>query len=370
MTGAPADLTVVHEAGLGAPLHLEGGGVLERPRLAYATAGTLDGEASNAVLLCHSFTHDAVAWGTGQDGRAGWWQALVGPGKALDTDRFFVVCSNAIGGCGGSTGPASVDPRTGVPYGGDFPIVTPADMADAQARLMDRLGVARLAALIGGCMGAMQVLEWARRHPERVERAVAISIGPATSAHSLALWKVMRRLIQSDPAWRGGHYYGSDGPRQGLGLSNEVAILLWMGRLQMAERYGRAPSGEALRFTLEEDFAIEELLAGVHASTSERFDPNSFLFLSRAMDYFDLERGYDSLEEAVSAIAADVTLVSYRGDWRYPPDETQTLCDALVASGCRAEHHVLDSAWSHGAFLYDPATLVPVLVSALARRRA
>lgn len=342
------------------PLKLEGGGVLERQTIAFTTSGELDRRASNAVLVCHSFTHDAQVSGHHPDGRPGWWEAVVGPGRAVDTERFFVVCSNVLGGCGGSTGPASLNPATGRPYGGDFPILTIPDMVAAQARLMDWLGVERLAGVVGGCMGAMQALEWARCFPARVARAATITVGPATSAHSLALWSVMRRLIESDPEWRGGHYDQGSPPLRGLGLSNLVALLLWMGREQM-ERYGRTPAADELCFTLGRDFAIEQLLDRVEVSTSARFDPNTFLYLSRAMDYFDLVRGYGSLREALAAVTADVLLVSYRGDWRYPAAETQELYDALAAGGTRAEHVILDSAWSHGAFLYDPEPLMPIL---------
>ena len=350
------------------PLRLEGGGVLPRQTIAYTTRGRLAADGGNAILLCHSFTHDAVASGIGPDGRPGWWDKVVGPGKAIDTERFYVVCSNVLGGCGGSTGPAS-PAGDGRPWGSRFPLVTIPDMVDAQARLLDRLGIERLAAVAGGCMGAMQALELARRHPARVARVAAITIGAATSAHSLALWRVLRRLIESDPDFRGGNYYGGGPwPKQGLGMSNQVALLLWMGRQQMAERYGRRPAGEGgLRFTLGEDFAIEELLEKVHQSTSERFDPNSFLHLSRAMDYFDLERGHASLEAGLAGIAAEVLLVSYRGDWRYPPEETERLREALPAAGKAAEHLVLDSAFSHGAFLYDPISLLPPLRAFLER---
>lgn len=354
-------------AELGESLPLESGANLACPRLAYTTRGRLDATASNAILVCHSFTHDAFASGLAPDGRRGWWDAVIGPGKAIDTNRFFVVCSNTLGGCGGSSGPATLDPATGAPYGARFPVVTIPDMVRAQARLLDHLGIEKLHAVAGGCMGAMQGLEWARLFPVRVARVAAITIGPATSAHSLALWKVMRRLIQSDPEWRGGDYYGGEGPKKGLGLSNQVALLLWMGRGQMAERYGRRPAGEALRFTLDQDFAIEDLLERVEASTGERFDPNSFLYLTRAMDYFDLERGHPSLAAGLAGITAEVLLVSYSGDWRYPPGESELLRQALAAAGVRAEHRILDSSWSHGAFLYDPVSLLVPLRQLLER---
>ena len=352
------------------PLPLAAGGLLPRQQIAYTTRGRLDANAANAVLVCHPFTHDAHVSGFGPDGRRGWWDAVVGPGKAIDSDRFFVICSNVLGGCGGSTGPASLEPGSGRPYGSRFPLLTIADMVDAQARLLTRLGIKRLAAVVGGCMGAMQALEWGRRHPERVERVVAITISPATSAHSLALWRVMRRLIETDPDFRGGDYYGGPWPKQGLGLSNQVALLLWMGRQQMEERYGRRPAGEQLRFQLGEDFAIEELLERVQQSTAERFDPNTFRYLSRAMDYFDLESGHPSLAAAVAAMKARVLLVSYRGDWRYPPAETERLEAALVEAGVPTQHLLLDSAWSHGAFLYDPLSLLVPLRGFLERPRA
>jgi homoserine O-acetyltransferase len=344
-----------------APLRLDCGRELRNVSIAYETYGRLTPERDNVVLVCHALTADAHAAGRhhASDAKAGWWDAAIGSGRMLDTDRYFVVSTNVIGGCGGSTGPASIDPTTGAPYAMTFPVVTVADMVRAQRLLLDRLGIRKLQAAIGGCLGGLQVLEWIRMYPDDVDRAVVISATHRTSAHTLALWHTLRRAITADANWNGGDYYGGLPPLAGVGLSMQMAMLIWMGREELGRRFGRTLARDDYSFAFDDDFEVERFFHDVEASASARFDANSLLYLTRAMDYFDLTRGYDSLAEALLPVKATLLLVSYAHDWRYPPAEVDLIRQALQSNGVLAEHVELDSRFGHGAFLYDPESLVP-----------
>jgi homoserine O-acetyltransferase len=347
-----------------APLELTSGATLPEFTIAYESYGRLNADASNAILVCHGLTGDAHAAGrrNAADPKPGWWDAVIGPGRMLDTGEYFVVCSNVLGGCDGSTGPASIDPGSGRPYGASFPVLTIADMVAAQRRLIDDLGISRLHAVIGGCMGGFQVYEWARTYPERVGRAIAISATAQTSAHTLALWRVLRNAIVDDPSYNGGDYYRSGAPLAGMARGMAMATLIWMDRAMWEDKFGRALADrEAYSYSLATDFAAERFLEQVEASVSARFDPNSLLFLTRAMDYFDLERGYPDLSAALAAVSCEVLLISYRRDWRYPPADVDLVRRALTANGGDVEHCILNSRVGHGAFIYDPASLVPVV---------
>jgi homoserine O-acetyltransferase len=343
------------------PLPLDCGRELRDVTMAYETYGRLSPARDNVILVCHGLTGDANAAGRhhASDRKVGWWDAAIGPQRMLDTDQYFIVCPNVIGGCGGSTGPASIDPGTGAPYAMSFPVVTVADMVRAQRLLLDRLGIPKLQAAVGGCLGGFQVLEWARLYPEDVDRAVVISATHRSSAHTLALWHILRRAITADASWNGGNYYGDAAPLAGLGLSMQIGMLIWMGREELDRRFGRTREHDGYSFTFGDDFEVERFLEQVDASASARFDPNSILYLTRAMDYFDLTRGYESLAEALTPVKATFLLVSYEHDWRYPPAEVDLIRQALQSNGILAEHVVLDSRFGHGAFLYDPDSLVP-----------
>lgn len=346
------------------PLTLAGGEELPELDIAYETYGRRSPDAGNVILVCHGLTADSHAAGrySADDAKPGWWDAAIGPGKTIDTDRHFVVCSNVLGGCGGSTGPATPDPRTGRPYGTSFPVVTIADMVEAQRRLLESLGIRKLDAVVGGCMGGFQALEWVRRYPRRVRRAVVIGATAATSAHTLALWRLLRRAIMSDPDWNQGDYYESKGPGRGLGLAMTFGLLIWMGRDRLQSRFERRLADrDDFSYSFDADFAVESFFESVEASADHRFDANSLLYLTRAMDYFDLARGYPSLQEALKSVLAEVLLVSYEQDWRYPPAEMESLRAALAANGVSVEHVTLTSDFGHGAFLYDAASLSPTV---------
>jgi homoserine O-acetyltransferase len=311
------------------PLPLSCGQQLPEFTLCYETYGQLNAERRNVVLVCHGLTANAHAAGKHAltDSKPGWWETAIGPGRMLDTERYFVIASDVVGGGGGSTGPASIDPRTGKPYGMRFPVVTIADMVEAQRHLMNHLGIDRLHTVIGGCMGGCQVMEWARLDPGRVERAVSIGATAKTSAHTIALWNIMRRAITSDPAWNGGDYYNGEPPAKGLAFSSIIGLLIWMGRDFLEEKFGRRLAArQDYSYSFEDDFEVEACLSRVESSVQMRLDANSLLYLMRAIDYFDLARGYDTLPQALAAAQADFLLVSYHSDWRYPPREVEELC--------------------------------------------
>lgn len=353
------------------PLALQSGQWLNGFHLAYETYGTLNSSRSNAVLVCHGLTADAHAAGFRADGdaRYGWWDAAIGPGKALDTDRLFVVCSNVIGGCGGSTGPASIMPETGRPYGLRFPVVTIADMVDAQARLADHLGIDRFQAIIGGCMGGFQVMEWMTMYPDRLSDAVIISATPRTTTHNLGLWEVFRQAIMRDPQFNGGDYYDGEGPMSGFGLAQMFGMMVWMSRDVMEERFGlKLVEGADLSFSFEPEFAFQAFLHKIGANAGRRFDANSLLYLTRAMDYFDLARGHASLAEAFRKTTARTLLLSYASDWRYPPSEMDEIRLALEDNGLQVSHRTLESSFGHGAFVFDSEGAAEVIRSFLESR--
>lgn len=344
-------------------LELDCGRQLLNPRIAYEAYGSPNPDASNAVLVCHGLTTTQHAAGLSpvDAGRAGWWDTAIGPGKAIDTSRYWVVCSNVLGGFGGSTGPGTPEPTTGRPYGMRFPLVTVADMVRAQRRLADTLGIARFRAVVGGCLGGFQVLEWLRQAPARVGAAVVISAGPWVSAHTIALWRVLSEAIRMDPAWRDGDYYGHAPPSAGMRLATRVGALFWMTRGEMERRFARRRvSGPGLSYGFDRDFEVEAFLGRVGTGAAERIDANSFLYLMRAMSYFDLGREA-GLDRVFKDVDCPVLLVSYASDWRYPPEETALLARPLRAAGSTVWHHVLDSPFGHGAFVYDFKGLGPLL---------
>ncbi|MGH7098161.1 MAG: homoserine O-acetyltransferase MetX [Stellaceae bacterium] len=348
---------------LDGPLPLQCGESLPGVAIAYEIYGRLNPARDNAILLCHGLTADqhAVSGKSGGAMRPGWWDKAIGPGCALDTRRYCIVSTNALGSFGGSSSPAAIDPRTGRPYAMHFPFVTIADMADAQARFADALGIARFHAAIGGCMGGFQVLEWLRRHPHRLSRAIVISATPRTSTHNIALWEVMREAIRCDPNWRGGDYYDGPRPEAGIALLAMFGALFWMDRATLTERFGlRTIESRPLAYGFAPEFEIEAFLHRVGANARNRLDANALLYLTRAIDYFDLARGFSDLAAAFADVAAPVLFVSYSGDWRYPPAEIEAMRRALRAAGGSSRHVELESAWGHGGFLREPDRLQPL----------
>jgi homoserine O-acetyltransferase len=342
------------------PLLLDCGRVLASFRICYESYGTLAPDGGNAILLCHGMSADAHAMGGRESGtaRPGWWDMAVGPGKMLDTDRYFVVCSNVIGGSGGSTGPSALDPLTGRPFGTCFPVVTIPDMVRAQMRLIDRLGISQLQAVIGGCFGGHQALQWGVAYGDRVRKIIAITVRAAASAYTLALWELVRATIRSDPAWLEGDYYTSTRPSTGIGLATALSLLQWMDADFMQVRYGREREfGAPPLFNLDPEFAVQKMMARVIEGGQVSLDPNSLLYLTKAADYFDLSAGCSSLAEALSDAGGEYLLVSYERDTRYPVAETERLAQALRRAGRSVSHVVLSNALSHGAYLYDLAGL-------------
>ncbi len=327
-------------------LSLDSGARLPSFDIAYETWGTLSPARDNVVLVCHSLTKTAHAARGAPGDRPGWWDAAIGPGRMLDTDRWFVVCTDTLA-AGGSTGPQHIDPHTGRRYGGRFPVVTVRDMVRAQQAVLAQWGVERLHCVLGGCFGGQQAVQWAVTFPDRVQRQVAIAVTPDTSAHSIAIFAVMRNLIRSDPAWRGGDYPPDTPPRDGLNRAIAAAVPLWMSREAMQSKFGRR--GDAPGYTLDAEFEVEKFLQNMATRSSHGIDANNLLYLTRAVEYFDL----GELRTALSGVTAQSLFISYRSDWRYPSQEVDRLHRELAGTGRRSQHRVVDNALGHGGFMLD-----------------
>ncbi|HEX5506769.1 MAG TPA: homoserine O-acetyltransferase [Thermomicrobiales bacterium] len=347
-----------------APFALELGGALPRFTLAYETYGRLNAARDNAILLIHALTGDAHAAGRHRpdDRQAGWWDPLIGPGRPLDTDRYFVVCGNALGGCAGSTGPCADDPAAGRPYGGRFPLVTVADLVRAQRLLLDRLGVARLHAVLGGSLGGMQALEWAVRYPDVVARAGVIAAAGRLGPQGIALNEIGRRAIMLDPAWRDGDYAPGAGPAGGLALARMVGMVTYHSKESMALRFGRRAATRPTRYpAFGGTFDVEGYLHHHGDLLVARFDAHSYLRQTRAMDLYDVAVGRGSDAAALGRVRARVLALGIRSDWLFPPDEVRALAGDLAAAGVAATYRELDSPHGHDAFLKEWDLLDPVL---------
>lgn len=353
------------------PFILEGGGQLDDITIAFETWGTLSETADNAILVCHALTGDAHAAGPAGAGHPtpGWWDGLIGPGRAIDTERWFVVCANVLGGCQGTTGPASDRSDRPEPYGPTFPVVTMRDIVRTQVRLADALGIDVWAAVIGGSMGGMQALEWGVMHPERVRRLVVLASTAAASAQQIAWWSTGRRAIALDPKWREGHYYDAepgDGPHAGLALARQISQVTFRSDDVFTNRFGREPV-EPLegRFEMWQRFQVERYLDYHGAKLARRFDANSYLLLTKAMDLHDLGRRRGGEAAALSRISAPVLSFGITSDILYPPHQQEHLVDAINEVGGDATYFEIDSPHGHDAFLieYDQvaAGLVPFL---------
>ena len=347
-------------------LALDGGGVLDAVEIAYETWGTLNDDASNAVLLCHAWTGDSHAAGRAGPGHPtpGWWESIVGPRAAIDTDRWFVVCSNVLGGCQGTTGPSSLDPQTGVAYGSKFPVVTIRDMVRAQARLADHLGIRRWHSVIGGSMGGMQVLEWAVTYPDRVRSIVPIASCLQASAQQIAWESIGRRAILHDPNFRGGDYYDApagQGPHRGLSTARMVAQVTFRSDNVFNQKFGRdvVGSDQHSNAPAEQQFEVERYLEYHGDKLSRRFDANSYLLIGRAMDLHDIARGRGGLDSAIKRITAPTLSIGIASDMLYPSYQQIQIRDALVAHEVRADYVEIDSPHGHDSFLIDLDQVAP-----------
>jgi homoserine O-acetyltransferase/O-succinyltransferase len=333
------------------------GGYLEEVTLAYETWGELDPSGENAILIVHALTGDSHCAGGISEAykRGGWWDEMVGPGRLVDTDEHFVVCSNVLGGCSGSTGPASVDPATDIQYGMRFPIVTISDIVRAQKRLLDDLGVRKLEVVIGGSIGGQQALEWALKFPDFVEKAVPVAATGALGPQGLGMSEIGRRAIMADPNWQGGDYYGTGkSPETGLAIARMAGMLTYQSAEGQWERFGRE---EATRPALYEEFGgrfeIESYLHYQGHDLTGRFDANSYLYLTRAMDLYDIGAGYASHEEAYECIEAEVLFVGISSDWLFPAREVRAAAELAKAAGVEAHYEEIESLNGHDAFLKD-----------------
>ncbi|HMM86435.1 homoserine O-acetyltransferase [Azohydromonas sp.] len=342
------------------PLALRSGARLADYTLVYETYGTLNAERSNAVLVCHALnaSHHVAGTYAGEPRSEGWWDNLVGPGKPLDTDRFFVVGVNNPGSCFGSTGPASLNPATGRPYGADFPVVTVEDWVDAQARLLDRLGIAQLAAVIGGSLGGMQALSWTLRHPTRVRHCVAVATAPNLSAQNIAFNEVARRAIVTDPDFHGGHFYDHGVvPKRGLRVARMIGHITYLSDDSMEQKFGRELRAAELGYTTQDiEFQIESYLRHQGEKFSEYFDANTYLLITRALDYFDPAREHGGdLARAFAAAQAKFLVVSFTTDWRFSPARSREIVKALVDNRHDVTYAEIAAPHGHDAFLLDDA---------------
>jgi homoserine O-acetyltransferase len=339
------------------PLPLDSGASLAPVEFAYETYGELNADRSNAVLVCHALTMDQyVASKHPITGKHGWWTDMVGPGRPVDTDRYCVVCVNVIGSCLGSSGPATVNPATDAPWGMDFPVITIADMVRAQAMLLDHLGIERLHAVIGGSMGGMQAVSWAALYPERVGSAVIIASAARHSAQNIAFHEVGRQAIMADPRWRGGAYYTDDDPPvSGLAVARMAAHITYLSEAGLTEKFGRRlQDREAKTFGFDADFQVESYLRHQGISFVDRFDANSYLYITRAMDYFDLAEAHGGvLAHAFRDSKTRFCLISFDTDWLYPTSESRTMVHALNAAGAEVSFMELSSPFGHDSFLLE-----------------
>jgi len=368
------------------PLKLDCGRELYPIRVAYETYGTLSPARDNVILVCHALSGDAHAAGfartpaaestrdgfraeerdAGQSRGLGWWDGMIGPGKAFDTDRFFVVSSNLLGGCRGTTGPSSLNPTTGRPYGSDFPVITVADMVRVERALLDELGIERLAAVAGGSLGGMQALEWSVLYPDQVDAIIPIASTHALQPQGVAWNAIARSAITADPDWQGGHYYGTGrAPTGGMGVARMVGHITYLSAISMKDKFGRRLQvADDIRYTLTEpEFEVESYLRRQADTFVKRFDANTYLYTSRALSYFDLARQYGGgrLADALRHVSARTLLIAFSSDWLYPPSGSEELADALRAVGREVGFHVIDAPYGHDCFLLEEGRQTPII---------
>ena len=334
------------------PLALESGERLGPVRIAYETYGALNGDKSNAILILHALSGDAHAAGFhAGESRPGWWDEMIGPGKAFDTDRYFVLCSNVLGGCQGTTGPSSVNPATGSVYGLDFPLITISDMVEVQLRLVEHLGIERMLAVAGGSMGGMQALEWMASRRGRPRAAIVIAAAARHSPQQIAFNEVGRQAIMADPAWKEGRYDGHP-PARGLAVARMIGHITYMSDVSMAEKFGRRTGEAQSRHKFSSGFEVEDYLHRKGKFFVKRFDANSYLYITRAMDSYDFSRGRE-LHQALAGLETRMLLVAFKSDWLYPLAQSRAIARACKQAGVDATYCEIDSAYGHDAFLLE-----------------
>jgi homoserine O-acetyltransferase len=356
------------------PFSFDSGQSLPGFKLRYETYGRLNAARDNAILICHALSGDHHCAGIHSlnDRKQGWWNNLIGPGKAVDTNRFFVICSNCLGGCQGSTGPSSINPATGHPYGIAFPFVTVRDMVRAQKRLLDHLGLASLYAVIGGSMGGMQVLQWGIEYPDFVKRMLAMATTARESAQGIGFNEVGRQAIMQDPLWNKGDYAKSGGPRVGLAIARMMAHITYVSDASMDRKFGRRQVGRApvaevaangdssptsKSYTFDVQFEVENYLRYQGESFINRFDANSYLYITRAIDHFDLAATYGSLDQAFAPVKGMTLVVGFTSDWLFPPEQNRAIALALMRAGKRASYAELSTDLGHDSFLLESEEL-------------
>ncbi len=351
---------------------LESGARLGPVTLAYETCGTLNADKSNVVLIAHALSGDSHVAGyyTPEDEKPGWWDNMVGPGKGIDTDKYFVVCSNIIGSCMGSTGPCTINPKTVLPYGLDFPVVTIADMVTAQKALMDHLGIRKLLAVVGGSIGGMQVLEWCLRYPEMVTAAIPLASTTRHSALAIAFNEVARQAIMADPKWNGGNYYFGEKPDLGLAVARMIGHITYLSDEAMRQKFGRRLQDKAdFSFNFDADFQVESYLRYQGKKFVDRFDANAFLYITKAADYYDLEKqhGDGSAVRAFAKTDASFLVISFTSDWLYPTYQSRAMVKAMKKNGLDVSFCEIEADWGHDAFLLPSTRLNAVIKGFLDR---
>jgi homoserine O-acetyltransferase/O-succinyltransferase len=346
-------ITEIQTAGF-PELSLDCGATLRDLTVAYETYGTLNRERTNAILVLHAFTGDAHAAGIDHEGKPGWWANMIGPGKGFDTDRYFVLCANVLGGCRGTTGPASINPETGRPYGLSFPVITIADMVRLQKALIGRLGIPKLLAVTGGSMGGMQALEWAVSYPDAVEACIPIATTARHSAQQIAFNETGRQAIVADPHFNNGNFYGGPPPARGLAVARMVGHITYMSDESMREKFGRRlRDRESFSYGFDIDFEVESYLRYRGSQFVNRFDANSYLYITKAMDYFDLTNDAPSLAAALEKVQSRFLVISFTSDWLYPTYQSLEIVNALRSRNHDVTYCELSSSYGHDAFLVD-----------------
>jgi homoserine O-acetyltransferase len=368
LTGS-ADIVKTEYAEFDVELQLESGRLLGPLTLAYETYGKLNATRSNAILVCHAWTGDAHAAGrhSEDDRKPGWWDDMIGPGKLLDTGRYFVICSNVLGSCKGSTGPTSTNQRTGKPYNLTFPVLMVRDMVRAQKLLLDRLGLDSLLTVIGGSMGAMQALEWAVLYPEVPRSIIPIAGTGRTSPMAIALNALARQAIFNDPMWKKGNYRPEHPPADGLALARAIGHISFLSDASMHLKFGRRFSVRDGMFDFFGQFEVERYLEYNGTNFVDRFDTNAFLYLAKALDLYDVGWNFDSREEALARLACPSLWFAFTSDWLYPPNQTEEVVTALRRLGKPVEYHLIDSDYGHDSFLVEPEKFTPFVVDFLER---
>lgn len=345
--------TKYYNAPKGEEFTLESGVKLRELKIAYETYGELNEQRTNAVLLCHALSGDAHAAGYHEgDRKPGWWDGMVGPGKAFDTDKYFIFCSNVIGGCKGSTGPNSIDPSTGKAYGLSFPIVSIGDMVNAQKKLVDFLGIERLLSVCGGSMGGLQALQWPVSYPEMVYSCIPIATTYKHSAQQIAFDEVGRQAIMADPAWNGGDYYEKNHPSAGLAVARMIGHITYMSNDSMEQKFGRMLKKEKLGYEFTTEFEVEGYLRYRGDTFVRRFDANSYLYITKAMDYFDLQKN-GKLSHAFKGVGSRFMVIAFSSDWLYPPYQSKEIVKALKMNGIDVTYCEISTRYGHDAFLLE-----------------